>query len=253
MRPMRILRPAVTLARTLLRRTGFEIRRRTDQLRLTTDAFFAQTRLVVPDQAATIFDLGANLGQTARTYLELYPRSAIHSFEPFPDAFRELEHLASSEPRLHAHRFAVAESGGTRTLHTNKHSATNSLLVNAATADEIVGIPGLMNPVGAIDVDVVTLDGFCSEHGIERIDILKMDIQGSELMALRGAEHLLRGRRIGLIYTEVLFGTLYEGQADFSDLSIHLRDRGYRLFGLYQPTHNAAGRLGWADAIFVGD
>ena len=47
------------------------------------------------------------------------------------------------------------------------------------------------------------LDDYCAEHGIERIDLLKLDVEGAELEALRGAERLLREARVGCVMFEV--------------------------------------------------
>ena len=76
-----------------------------------------------------------------------------------------------------------------------------------------------------------------------------MDIQGGEAMALRGAGRLLAQQAVWLIYVEVLFAPLYEGQAYFCDVSAILANHGYQLFGLYNLVQSDRG-LGWGDAIF---
>lgn len=73
-------------------------------------------------------------------------------------------------------------------------------------------------PKGTIRVQVTTIDEFVDRQEIERIDVLKLDIQGAELMALRGATNTLRNMHVQVIYTESLFVPHYEGNALFHEL-----------------------------------
>jgi len=101
-----------------------------------------------------------------------------------------------------------------------------------------------------IDVEAVTLDDFCAVEKIQRIDILKMDIQGAELLALRGATGLFAAQAIDLVFTEVLFAPLYAEQGNFHELCAWLHARSYQLFGIYQQRFGPHQFLGWANAIF---
>lgn len=51
-------------------------------------------------------------------------------------------------------------------------------------------------------MDVITLDEFCSERGIDKIDLLKIDTEGNELSCLLGAKELLERGAIGAIHFE---------------------------------------------------
>jgi hypothetical protein len=86
-------------------------------------------------------------------------------------------------------------------------------------------------------IETTTIDRFCAEHGIGRIDLLKIDVEGHEMAVLRGAASMLEARRIGLIQFEF-------GGASM-DSRIFLRD----LFRLLEPTHSIARILrdGWVD------
>jgi hypothetical protein len=73
----------------------------------------------------------------------------------------------------------------------------------------------------------VSLDAFCVERGIDRIDLLKMDIQGHENYALAGAASLLAGRRIGMIYMELNWDTDTRGASPASESIDRLQHAGY--------------------------
>ena len=52
-------------------------------------------------------------------------------------------------------------------------------------------------------VKTVSLDQFCQDHSIDHVDLLKLDVQGHEYSALKGAEHLIRAGRVGTIFMEL--------------------------------------------------
>jgi len=54
------------------------------------DSFCDQLTLVTPAEVRTIFDIGANIGQTSAVYANLFPEAVIYAFEPFPDPFEQL-------------------------------------------------------------------------------------------------------------------------------------------------------------------
>ncbi len=145
---------------------------------------------------------------------------------------------------------AVADRCGHRRFHRNTHDGTHSLL----EIGEQRYWGGYAAPTEDIEVTALTLDVFADVHALDRVDILKMDIQGGELSALRGASRLLKERRIGLIATEVEFFHLYKGQPLFWDIGAFLQSFGYSLFKLYDLYYHPKNErvLSWADALFVG-
>jgi FkbM family methyltransferase len=228
-------------------RLGYQVRRKQPP-RWGDDAFVDQRRLLEGAPVQVVLDVGANAGDTTDHYRALFPAAAIHAFEPYPDVHRELARRFAADPRVRAHQIAVTDAPGTRRLFVNDAHVTNSLLPHNPASLEWAGA----SPDGlgrTIDVPAATLDAFCGAEGLARVDLLKMDIQGGEAMALRGAAQLLARRAVRLIYVEVLFAPLYDGQAYFCDVSAILDGYGYQLFGLYNLMHGDRG-LGWGDAIF---
>jgi FkbM family methyltransferase len=226
---------------------GYQLRRKTPPS-WGEDSFRDQAELLQGSPVETIFDVGANVGDSVARYRGLFPGATIHAFEPFPEVHRELSARFSKDPAIHAHRAAVTRAAGSATFHVNDVHVTNSLLPVNPAAAEWAGVADTARH-HTIEVETFTLDGFCGARNITRIDLLKMDIQGGEAAALDGAARLLADRAVRLIYVEVLFAPLYEGQAYFCDISAILTKYGYRIFGLYDLKHGPRG-LGWGDAIF---
>jgi FkbM family methyltransferase len=126
-----------------------------------------------------VFDVGANTGQSVAKFRRLLPESTIHSFEPGPRAFRELTSTSRGLRNVNLVNAAVGSAPGRLTLIENEFTDMSSFLRPSTAAwGEIVA---------ETDVEVTTVDSYCAERGIDRIDLLKIDTQGYEFEVLRGA------------------------------------------------------------------
>jgi hypothetical protein len=86
--------------------------------------------------------------------------------------------------------------------------------------------------VGTEEVETTTLDTVAEEQGLDHIDYLRLDTQGTEYECLLGAESLLKGSKVAVIKTEVEFLPLYKGQRLFADVDAFLRSHGFMLLDL---------------------
>ena len=231
------------LAKSFIRKAGYQIHPASRSCVLQ-DPFIDQQALLSQAQVKTIFDVGANSGQTTSRYRALFPDAMIYSFEPFAEPFMEMQREFGGDPAIRPVQFAVSDHCGRKDLFVNQSSLTNSLLASVETT-------GVYENVGTTEVDVTTIDDFCKRETVADIHILKMDIQGGELMALRGARQMLATKRIHLIYSEVLFAPLYKSQAQFYEICELLFEFSYSLFDFYNLVHMENGQLAWGDAIFL--
>jgi len=231
---------------------GYELKKlpHSDLQRHQLNAFADQQELLKGRPVETILDLGANIGKMTAKYMEMFPAARIHSFEPGDEAFTVISERFATQPSVHLVKKAVSIRNGFEKFFVNKFNPTSSLLPVAQESGKYVDST-LTENVETVEVETVTLDGFCRDQDIKKINILKMDIQGGELMALCGAEQLLAHRAIDLIYTEVLFAKLYEHQAYYHGIADFLTQRNYVLYGLYNCSYGRNGVLAWADAIFL--
>jgi FkbM family methyltransferase len=235
-----------TLLNHLLRPLGYELAK----LARKPDALLQQKRILGSKTVRTILDVGANVGQTATRYRKAFPGATIHCFEPFPGSYETLCRTHADDDLVRPHRLAVAESAGERKFFVSRGSEMNSLLPVAAGGDLHMGGPQA-DVVGEIRVESISLDEFCASEGIDHVDVLKMDIQGGELMALRGATGLLERQAVDIVYPEVLFAELYDEGASFDQVWRFLEQFDYALYGLYDLTPGHNDFLGFGDAIFT--
>jgi FkbM family methyltransferase len=241
---MRALKQLVSAS---LRGVGLELRKlRTYH----TDPFGDQQRLLSGEAVKVVFDVGASEGYVTADYRRQFPDATVYSFEPTEAAFETLRRRFDGDPKVVPVRCAVGAEAGSATLYMHAFAQTNSLLPDDAALGKLAAADQVRS-LGQQTVPVVRIDDFCAQKQIASIDLLKMDIQGFELSALKGARRMLDSHAVRLIYLEVLFDRLYQGQAFYHEIAAYLTERGYDLYGLYSLMKSSTGVLAQADAIFT--
>jgi FkbM family methyltransferase len=183
-------------------------------------------RMLRPDHV--MFDLGAHVG-----YYALHAASVVrdvHAFEPLPTNAVRLQrnvHL-NGFTNVTVNEAAVGERAGRArfgAVTTAGESGWGSL---TAPADD---------QTHDITVDVVALDEYVKERSIERIDLIKMDVQGAEADALRGAKDSI-ARWMPDILTEAVEGCAWQYGHDVAGFVRFVKELGYRVWSF--PTRGAA-------------
>ncbi|MBA4135799.1 MAG: hypothetical protein C0518_00620 [Opitutus sp.] len=198
-----------------------------------------------------IVDAGAHVGNSVASFLELFPRATVHAFEPAPANYQILASRFEGHPSVRVHQAALGAQKETVQLHLNNYDATHSVIPIAP--DEIARWADAadIRSVGQVEVQQVALDGYLAEQNLSRLDILKLDIQGGELSALRGAAAALSAHRIDCVFSEVEFRAIYAGQPLAWDLHRFFASHAYEFVNFVCPKVTDAGLLSWADAVYV--
>jgi FkbM family methyltransferase len=199
-----------------------------------------------------VLDVGANVGYETDRFLRAFPDAVVHAFEPTPTTFARLEQDYADHPRVRLHQCAVSAERGAVELRVDDDvfaGGSNSLLDHSARflADQATAA------FTTVTVPAVRLDDVCTEAGITHVDLLKLDVEGAELLALTGAQDLLERSAIDVIDAEVRMLPDYEGQPLLEDLLVHLGGLGYRLFNLYGDAEAPTGQLLWANGVWLSE
>ncbi len=191
-------------------------------------------------ERAVIFDVGANIGQSALWYARSFPEAVIFAFEPFQLIYEELVRSVRRNDQIHCEHMALMD----RTGEIRAPSISNPLHQSGKVISSTVG-------ESFECVTVQTVDSFAKEREIEHIHILKTDTEGFDLQVLSGASRMLERRKISCILTEA---TLFEDDGDHTSLSklkTVLHGYSFYLHGFYDLHYGAHdGRLEYFNALF---
>jgi FkbM family methyltransferase len=212
------------------------------QERCGTDPLLDMTRFVPDGSDRTIFDVGANRGQFLDRLRLHYPKASVHSFEPSPATFRALAERAANMANTSTWNIALGDSISKSILLENVSSDMSSMLQ--------LGSQGWGRIEKQTEIDVQTVDSFCQQHSISRIDVLKSDTQGYDLQVLKGAQRMMNENRIGLIYSEITFDEIYQNLPPFDEVFRFLREHEFVLAAFYKMEFKRQ-IVGWTDALFV--
>jgi len=142
-----------------------------------------------------IFDVGANVGEYSRAALQVFgDGSKIHAFEPSPDAANRFQTNLGEVSNVSLHPVALSNTDGRAALISDWKGSPVASFHGEST-----------NGHGSSycdEVTVIRLDRFCAEHGINRIDLLKLDTEGHEHSILLGASALISSEAISGIQFE---------------------------------------------------
>lgn len=194
-----------------------------------------------------IIDGGAYMGAAVVAFSRFFSQAEFHCFEPDPLLANELTKIFTGKANVYIVKAALGELSGKAAFNINASRPTNSLLpVSEALQPDL---RGLCRAVEQVEVDVTSIDGYCEAHGLKRVDIIKLDLQGYDYNALLGAKSTLRGTHVVLV--EVLFVEIYKSCNLFPDILRLMSKYGFTLFTLCGLRYGNDGELLWADAIFV--
>jgi FkbM family methyltransferase len=200
-----------------------------------------------------IFDIGANFGQAALELASHFQNSTIYSFEPHLETYADLVEKTKKHKNIKTYSLGFGDKSDKMELNISKSTDGNSLLPLSETVNQYAHGGGWAEKVGTSTVEITTMDLFCQENKIDRIDILKIDTQGYELKVIEGGVKVIRPEITKAIVVEVVFVEFYKQQAYFSDIFKVLTERGYKLLGFYHKVYNPSkpNYLQWCDAVFV--
>ncbi len=230
----------VFLKKTILRKSG--------NLVSLEDPFDVMPRLLQGRSVTGILDAGAGYGRISRKLIRRFPQAHVFAFEPNELYAGTLRQFAEAEPRFHPYSAALSDETGRAFLNVTSSPGSTSLLTPGGRMRD--SFHQEVSVEDRREVGVTTIDDWVRSNGTPSLELLKFDIQGAELKALRGATCALRDSVL-LVYSEVWFNPGYEAGALFSEIDSFLRSCGFVLYDFYKPKHDRRGVIIWGNAIFV--
>lgn len=188
-----------------------------------------------------IIHIGAHEGAELKQYIEMGAERVLF-VEANPDTYQRLLHTIGDRSGVITAQCAVSDHNGSIRLHFTSMDQSSSILtlkrhqeINPSIVEE-----------KTVEVPCRTLDNLMIELNLDPNDynVMNIDIQGAELLALKGAEETLS--HIEAINSEVNYEELYEGCARIWALDAFLDKKGFDRVATVTPYHPS-----WGDALYV--
>lgn len=192
-------------------------------------------------QARGVIHVGAHEGQEAAAYAALGIDSGLF-FEANPVVFTKLERHLDGYAGYEAFQCAITDKNALVTFHVTSFDQSSSVLPlkeHARIYPDIVEVETVEVPGRRLDDVLAQYGTTCGEY-----NVLSMDVQGGELLALKGAERTLA--HLDAIRLEVNYEELYAGGADVYELDAFLDRHDFVRVETCCPFHPS-----WGDALYV--
>jgi len=221
------------LAAHVLERAGFNVSR-------TIDAYADLARVLAGRDVRSIIDGGAAKGTETTRLTELFPQATVYAFEPHPKAHAALQERFHGSNRVKLFPVAISNSPGTADLHLNAKPTQTSLLT---------AVDPKMVTVGSTKVEVTTISRLIEQGAVQQPQIVKLDLQGSELRALQGVGNYMR--EVLAVLVEVSFRARYADSCLYHDVAGELAKHDLRLYRMSDLHTHHSGAWTRADAMFL--
>jgi len=185
-------------------------------------------------------DGGAATGEWTLAFKKLYKDAQVLCVEPRDSAQAELKDLAKALSGVQLAQTLLGDKDGEVEFH--EHDDQSSMLKNAS--GKAFGV--------SRKAPITTLDGLLRSRSLPAPDLIKLDLQGAELMCLRGAKESLKHTQ--LVILELLIIPLYKGAPTLADTMSFMQEQGFRCYDVLSLWHRPLdGALAFGDFVFIKD
>ena len=182
-----------------------------------------------------VVDSGANIGQMLLYLAQWVPQGKVLAFEPGTKQANWLAECLAAHPTLSVELIRCALG-----------ASTTRLRLASCGSDSIHGWWARVSETEGESIQIVRLEDELSSRSIEKIDLWKLDVEGYEILAMQGAETLIKEKRIRAIYAEL---TNREGHGQA--VRDYLNKLGYKCYlfdingRLYDPLEKTNFQFPW--------
>ena len=174
----------------------------------------------------TVFDVGAHIGRHTIHFSHLCgDNGTVYAFEPDRDNYGILQNNISRNKIINCETLPIALSDkqNNTTLHLNPNSSEgHSIIAKGHTCSS--------DKHEQIKVECQTLDAVCTTNDIEKIKLLKIDVEGAHFLVLQGATIMLSQRKVDLIICEAGSNTHHISGRTDKELLTQMVEYGYLPF-----------------------
>lgn len=172
-----------------------------------------------PIDELVIFDIGANVGRYSALLKEAFGEKAIvFSFEPAKKTFQRLKSNLDNKTGVHFYNFGFGNENAKIILYADSDESGLASIYKRRLDHLNINLDARE------EIEVKTLDSFCDEKKIKHIHFVKIDVEGNELMVLKGASKMIDAGAIDFIQFE-FGGCNIDSRTYFQDFYYLLKDK----------------------------
>lgn len=165
------------------------------------------------------FDVGSNCGSFIRASNFLNLNYKIHCFEPHPFLAKKTKEYY---PDIIMNNFCLGSKVGNIDIFIPTWSVGLSSLINRPV------FKNLNQEINIVNVGITTLDSYCTENNVLKIDYLKIDVEGSEFDVIKGAENMFKNNNI--IAGQFEIGCTEDAGVSSEQICQYLENFGYTIY-----------------------
>jgi FkbM family methyltransferase len=189
-----------------------------------------------------VIDSGANIGQMLLYLAQWVPQGKVLAFEP---GAKQADWLAEC---LAAHPTLPVEL-----IRYGLGSSPAQLQLDSCGSDSIHGYWARVSATQGESIQIVRLEDELSSRLIKTVDLWKLDVEGYEILAMQGAENLIKEQRIRAIYAE-----LSSANGHSQNIINYLKQFGYQCYifdqrgRLFNPSQKTDFQMpSWINGLFL--
>lgn len=191
---------------------------------------------------ACVVDVGGSNASWSTAMCEVFPEARFELFEPLAGRRSDYDHILEwalrTHPNFRLHEVALGTTNGTTEFWNEEHGVGSSLLTKNAPQSQVVVVP------------IRRLDDYRREHDIPQPQLVKIDVQGGELMVMQGAPRTIE--HADMLHIETWLGRGYGSQTPLlPEVMDFLRPFGHVLVQLGEYWRKPDQELFVVDAFFA--
>lgn len=175
------------------------------------------------EASVIIFDVGANVGNYSKALTDVFnSKATIHAFEPSKKTYSIFLETTKNSQYIIPNNIGFSDTESSQLLYTDADASGLASIYHRKL--EHLGI----SMDKSEEVQLTTIDAYCTKNNIDRIHFLKLDIEGHELKALNGAKQMIANKQIDVIQFE-FGGSNIDSRTYFQDFYYLLKDN-YKIY-----------------------
>lgn len=203
-------------------------------------------------KSGIFFDIGAAAGEFSKKIIKSFPKAKIFMIEPNLEFFLDLKKNFTGNKFIILNKIAFDKKTTKKFYNYNNKELSSIYKISKKHVfykSHYKDTPDISN------VETIKLDDIVKNFNIKMIDLIKIDVQGSEMKVLNGLKQTIKKNKVYMLLVEVSCETnkvgVYENNSDVSELISFMNRYNYKIFSILDISVNSDKSLKQLEFIFI--